>query len=150
MRPRPQPRCRRSSRASSGLREHVDGVHRALLIARPTAGAPVVVELVSVSDSELDHGVLRTRSQAAVTLDAVAARKTPGRFKGRLRLGQSAGDLAETLDTLLRCQLGLLPAGRVAEEPGVQHVERNPWVFLDVGTRGSPQPRVDVAGGLLA
>src|SRR5690242_19601700 len=113
----PQLRCRRSWHVSSVLRDHLDRVHRALLVTRTAASAPVVVVLIAIPGTQLDHRVLRARSQAAVALAAVAARQAATCLVRRLLLGQAAEYLPETRDPLLRLGLRLLPAGGVAEVP---------------------------------
>src|SRR5471030_2483202 len=104
-------------RISVGLRDHLDRVHRALSEARPATGAAVVVEPVALPDSQLDHGVLWTRTQAAVAFEAVAARQTPACLVDRLLGGETADHLVEISDPFLRRELGLLPAGGVSEVP---------------------------------
>src|SRR5271165_5478716 len=125
-------------------------MHRALLVARAAAGALVVVELVPVTDAELDHRVLRARAQAAVALTAVAAGQAAARLVRRLLLRQPAEYLGEVRGPLLRWGLGLLAAGGVAEVPQIQHVERDQIVLGRADRRGLAQPGVDVPGGLLA
>src|ERR1700761_8134537 len=100
-------------------------MHRALLITRAAAGAPVVVKLITVPGTELDDRVLRARPQAAVALAAVAARQAAACLVHRLPLGQAADYLLETRDPLLRLGLRLLPPGGVAEVPEVQVGERD-------------------------
>src|SRR5664280_1834328 len=56
----------------SVLRDHFDGMDRALLVAARTARALLVVVLVAVTLAELDDRVLRAAAEAAVALDAVA------------------------------------------------------------------------------
>ena len=65
-------------------------MHRALLEARSTPGAAVVVEAVAVPGPELDDGILRAGAQAAVTLEAVAA----GEAALRLEDGRRAWEFA--------------------------------------------------------
>src|ERR1700761_2694584 len=105
----PRPRCRRSWHASSVLRDHLDRVHRALLITRAAARAPVVVELITAAGTQLDHRVLRAGPQAAVALAAGAPRQAGARLVRRLPLGQAADYLSEIRNPLLRCGLRLLP-----------------------------------------
>src|SRR5271166_1607554 len=119
----PPPRCRPPWCASSRLRRHLDGVHRALLVAGGTTGAPVVVEAVAVTGSELDHRVLRAGAQTAVALKAVTARQAPAGLECR-RLGrQAADDLVESGDALFGRKFGLRPPIRITEVPQVQLVE---------------------------
>src|SRR5450755_3024808 len=152
----PPPRFRQWSRVSLavlghlGLRNHLDGMHRALLEARPAAGALVVVELVTMPDAQLDHRVLRAGPEAAIALAAVAARQAAACLVGRLLLGQAADHLTEARDALRWRRLGLLAAGGVAEVPQVEHVEGHRPVLVSTGRRHAAQPRVDVPGGLLA
>src|SRR4029077_20556707 len=101
----PQPRSRRSSRASAWLREHLDRVHGALLVARPAAGTAVVVEPVAVAYAELDDGVLRARGPASIALEAVAARQAPARLVGRRVGRQAAHHLREPGGALLERDL---------------------------------------------
>src|ERR1035441_2537877 len=111
MRPRPPPRCRRWWCASAGLPDHLDGVHRALLEARSTPGAAVVVEAVAVPGPELDDGILRAGAQAAVTLEAVAAGEAALRLEDGLRLAETADDLGEVGHPLHRLALRVLGRG---------------------------------------
>src|SRR6478735_9827807 len=62
------------------LGHHLDGVHGALPVAGGAAGAAVVVVLVLVALAEADDGVLGARAEAAVTLEAVAARQAAPRL----------------------------------------------------------------------
>ena len=78
--------------------DHLDGVHRALVVARAAAGAPVVVEAVAVARAELDHGVLRAGAQAAVALEAVAAGQAAARLVAGLLAGEAADHLGEVRD----------------------------------------------------
>src|SRR5512142_2564302 len=91
-------RFRRPWRASSVLRDHLDRMHRALLVTGAAAGAPVIVELVAVPGTQLDHRVLGAGAQAAVALAAVSARQAAARLVRRLALGQAAEHLAEVRD----------------------------------------------------
>src|SRR5664279_1996018 len=150
MRPSLQPRCRRRSRASAGLRNHLDGVHRALPEARGAAGALVVVELVAVPDAELDHRVLGARAEAAVALEAVAAREAAARLEDGLLSREASDDLAEVCDTLLGRLFGLLPPVGVAEVPQVELVPVRDIVLRRAHGGGAAQPGVDVTGRLLA
>src|SRR5665647_462500 len=99
------------ARISVALRDHLDRVHRALLEARPAAGAAVEVEPVAVPGAQLDHGVLGAGAQATVAFEAVSARQTPARLVDRLLGGEADDHLAEICNPLLRRELGLLPAG---------------------------------------
>src|SRR5690349_10593967 len=119
----PRLRCRRSSRASAGLRDHLDRVYRALLEARAAAGAAAVVELVAMTHTQLDHSVLGTGPQAAVALEAVAARQAPTRFVNGLARREAPYHFGEACDSLLGRELGLLPSGVVAEVPEMELAE---------------------------
>src|ERR1700750_1571979 len=119
-------------------------MHRALLVTRAAAGAPVIVELIAVSRPQLDHRVLGARAQAAVALAAVTAGQAAACLVVRLLLGKAAEHLADIRDPLLRFGLRLLPAGGVPEIPQVQVAERDDLVLRHVGRRGSPPPGVHV------
>src|SRR6476619_639474 len=113
------PRCHPLWRGSFRLRQHLDGVYRALIEALGAAGAPVVVELVSVPDPEFDHRVLGARAEATVAFEAVPARKATPRLVVRLIVRQSADHLLETFDAFLRLEFGLPTLRCVTEEPQV-------------------------------
>ena len=108
------------------LREHLDRVHRALLVARPAAGAAVVVEPVAVPDAQLDHRVLRAGAEAAVALEAVAARQAAARLVGRLLLATARRPPRRSPRRAPRLELGLLAARGVAEEPQVAACRTSP------------------------
>src|SRR5262249_25176729 len=128
----------------------VDGVHRALLVADPAAGAAVVVEPVPVPGAELDHRVLRAGPEAAVALEAVPAGQAAARLIDRLVRGQPAGDLAEVGPARRYGTFGLNGGGDVGGVPGVQPVEDREIVFGAVHHGCPAQVGVDVAGRLLA
>src|ERR1700729_3549089 len=148
-------RCRRLSHASArlrdrvrvrderlrgrrrALREHLDRVHRALLVARRAARAAVIVELVAVPLTELDHRVLRARPEAPIALAAVPAREAPMRLERRLLRREAADHLAEISDALGQLELGLLAAGGIAEVPQVQLLERSRGMLRRVPGLGS-------------
>ena len=73
-------------------------MHRALLEARPAAGAAVVVEPVAVPLAQLDHGVLGARAQAAVAFEAVAARQAAARLVDRFVGGEAAAHEHDPFD----------------------------------------------------
>ena len=101
------------------LRDHLNGVDGALLGAGSATGALVVVELVAVSLAQLDDGVLRAGSQAAVTLEAVAAAQAAFGLEVGLLVAQTADDLGEP-DALGGIELGLVPASVVTEVPQIE------------------------------
>src|SRR4029079_19049601 len=95
-------------------------MHLTLLVARAAAGAPVIVELVTMPGPELDHRVLGARAQAAVAFAAVAARQAAACLVRCLTFGQAAEYLGKAGGPFLRRCLGLLPPGGVPEVPQVQ------------------------------
>src|SRR4249919_3067811 len=111
-------------------------MYRALLEAGPATGAPVVVETVAVARAELDDRVLGTGAQAAVALEAVAARQAPLGLVDRRRLIETAHHLGEggraLLDGLLRLRL----LGGVGEVPHIQLVEGGRLVLRRDRVRG--------------
>src|ERR1017187_6367389 len=119
----PPPRSRRASPASVALRHHLDRVDGALLEARRAAGAAVVVEPVAMPDAELDHRVLRTGAEAAVTLEAVPAGQAPPGLINRRLDRQAADHLGKSRDPLVRRELRLGSALPGAEVPPGQGAE---------------------------
>src|SRR5450755_3763257 len=119
-------------------------MHGALLIARPAAGAAVIVKLVAVSLPELDHGVFRARPEAPVALTAVPARQAPVRLERRLLRREAAHHLLEIGNALGQFELRLLAAGGIAEVPQVQHLERRQRVLRWVLRLFPAEPRVDL------
>src|SRR5664280_1481937 len=90
----------------SVLRDHFDGVDRALLVAARTSRALLVVVAVAVTLAELDDSVLRAAAEAAVALDAVAAGQAARRLEVGLLGLEPLDDLGE-VHAVLERQLGL-------------------------------------------
>src|SRR6187397_105103 len=151
--PRNGPRRRELALRELTFGNHLDGVHGALSVTGGAAGAAVVVVLVpvgSVALAEADDGILGARAEAAVALDAVAARQAAPRLEMSLVGGQAGDDLPEVLHPGRRLPLGLLAPVVVAEVPEVELVERRQRVLGAGRERLAAQVGVDAARGLLA
>src|SRR5215468_21249 len=98
-------------------------MHRALLVADRATGTAVVVEPVPVTGADLDDRVLRAGAEAAVALEAVAARQAAASLVARLALGQAADHLGEVIDPPGRLAFWLPPPLGVGEIPRMQLVE---------------------------
>src|SRR5579862_7246506 len=89
------------------LRDHLDGVARALFEARRAPGTEVEIDPVEPPLPQLDDRLLGTRRQTVVTFEAVPAGKTARRLEARFALGETGDDLIEARAFLDR-QLGVL------------------------------------------
>src|SRR5450631_4810947 len=142
----PLPRSRRSSshgRSSWSLRDHLDGMGRALLEADRTPGAPVEVDAIARALAQLDDGVLRTSTEAAVALEAVPAREAPLGLEHRSRLGEAPHHLVETRHPARLLELALRPLRRLREEPDVELIEGGDGLFGRRHARRCAQVGID-------
>jgi len=109
----------------------------------------VVVDLV-LAVGELDDGVVGADAVAVVAAEAVAAGHAAACLvQGRAGV-EPAGHLVEGADPPGRLEPGPHGVRRVGVIPGVEAAERRQLMLGRGVVRACPQPRVDVAGCLLA
>src|SRR6516164_293296 len=99
-------------RMSCWLRNHLNGVTRAMLEADSTPGAFTVVIAIPPSGSQLDDRILRAGCIASVTFKAVAAGKAALRLTARFLFGQTGNHLLESSHTCGNAQCPL--RGRIS------------------------------------
>ena len=122
----------------------------ALAEARAATGALLVVELVAQTHAELHHRVLGAGAEAAVALEAVAARQAPSGLERRLVGGEPRDHLVEGEHPTRGVQLGLAAAIVVPEVPQVEQVEAGERVLVTGGAHLPAEPGVDRTGRALA
>src|SRR6516162_10408099 len=86
-------------RVSCWLRNHLNGVTRAMLEADSTSGTFTVVIAIPPSGSQLDDRILRAGGIASVTFKAVAAGKATLRLTACFLFGQTGNHLFESAHT---------------------------------------------------
>ena len=141
---------RRRPARGSGLRLHLDGVARALLVAHRAAGAQVVVVAVEAARAELGDRLLGARRVAVVALEAVAAGQAAARLVARLGLGRGP---ATTSSKPLRSATGISPCCRRSASRKTGRLSDSKSTTACFGALSyavAAQPGVDVARGLLA
>src|SRR5512147_2540717 len=141
----PSPSC-----DEARFRDHADRMARTLLEADRAARAQIVEILIAFPRPELGDRVLRTRAEAAVALEAVAAGQAALGFVNCFLFVQPVHHLFERGAALLHLRTRLRTLADIGVVPEVQLVERCEILLRRFDVILAAQERVDVARRLLA
>src|SRR5271165_2623871 len=123
---------------------------RTLSDAHPATGAALEIYIVPFVGAQLDNGIFRTRRQAVVAFETVAAREAALRFPDCRRFVQTGNDFLERLRSFFHRAFALQMHQHVAENRQVEHPEGDDRVFWRPFRRPRAEASIDVNARLLA